>query len=77
MIDNSYVLFHKIVCLVVHKVLTERRLMAFLVKYVLIILLRVDIQGILMLWKEENGGGIQVTISLGTRLLKSQKGKVC
>ena len=49
--------------------------MAFLVKYVLIILLRVDIQGILMLWKEENGGGIQVTISLGTRLLKSQKGK--
>lgn len=73
--DNSYALFHKIACLVVYKVLTERRLMAFLVKYVLIILLRVDIQGILMLWKEENGGGIQVTISLGTRLLKSQKGK--
>ena len=49
--------------------------MAFLVKYVLIILLRVDIQGILMLWKEENGVGIQVIISLGTRLLKNQKGK--
>lgn len=27
--------------------------MAFLVKYILIILLRVDIQGILMLWREE------------------------
>lgn len=35
--------------------------MAFLVKYVPIILLRVDIQGILMLWWEENGEGIQVT----------------
>ena len=47
--------------------------MAPLVKYVPIILLRVDIQGILMLWREENGGGTQVTISLGTRLLENQR----
>lgn len=39
--------------LILYRVLIERRLMAFLVKYILIILLRVDIQGIIMLRREE------------------------